>query len=356
MKKFIKGVFNQFGISIVKTKTYEQLKQTASTLDGVAAAKKEAYKEPEVDPKLTKTAIVNGVEYPYWLAPKTFNPQHPNYDANLAENFPGTFYNVFKTTELTAKSAENPLFQKFFAEKLMTLCGGNPSDYDFLVGHIKNCSYELEDDPDYHNFKEKYNELENFIAGLNNKYPGEYNSGGICEADGLFLYYAVRLLKPKVIVQTGTSNGVSCAHLALGLKHSGPDAKFYGVDMPNIYRPEDPEFHKQMQYGVLIPDGKKSAWLIPDAIQPQCEIVNGDSKELLKGVFEKAGKVDLFYHDSDHSYDFMWWEFDTAFPNMNDGGVIIADNTAWSSVVWDWARSKGLYSFNHRGSQGVVFF
>jgi len=354
MKKVIKNIADHFGFSIIKRKTYEDLKRTVSPGGNMTPATAQN-DPPATDESRTKTVIINGVECPYWLAPKTYNPCHPNYDVRLAKNYPGTFYTVAEPTERTESSRTNPFFQKCFTEKLLTLASGNPGDYDFLRPHIEACAKEMYVGEDYRNYQEKYKFLNDFIAKLNATYPGEYHSGAISEDDGHFLYYCVRQLKPKVIVQTGTSNGVSCAHLALGLSHVPGNTRFYAVDMPNIYRPDDPEFHKKMVYGVLIPPGKSSGWLIPDRILPRFECMSGDSKKLLPKLLEKVGKVDLFYHDSDHSYDHMWWEFETILPYMNPHGVIIADNIAWSSVTWDWAQKHGLYSFNHRGSQGVVF-
>lgn len=355
MKRYIKIFLNWLGLVVIRKRTYEQLKQALPACHNAEASKEAFSMEPIIDPNLTKPVVINGVECPYWLAPKTYNPCHPNYDVRLAKNYPGTFYTVTEPTERTESSRTNPFFQKCFAEKLLTLASGHPGDYDFLRPHIEACAKEMYAGEDYRSFQEKYKFLNDFIANLNETYPGEYHSGAISEDDGHFLYYCVRQLKPKVIVQTGTSNGVSCAHLALGLAHVSGDTRFYAVDMPNIYRPDDPDFHKKEVYGVLIPPGKSSGWLIPDRILPRFECMNGDSKELLPQLLKKAGKIDLFYHDSDHSYDHMWWEFETVLPYMNPHGVIIADNIAWSGVTWDWAQKHGLYSFNHRGSQGVVF-
>jgi predicted O-methyltransferase YrrM len=355
MKKFVKGIFNRFGLSVIKTKTYEGLKQRALPSDCAISSKKAEIALPESAASLTKTAIVNGVECPYWLAPKTYNPCHPNYDVRLAKNYPGTFYTVEEPTERTESSWTNPFFQKCFVEKIRSLAHGNPADRDFLLPAIEACSQEMRSGEDYRNFHEKYKYLTDFIDKLNATYPGEYHSGAISEEDGQFLHYCVRQLKPKIIVQTGTSNGVSCAHLAMGLAHTDGPTRFGAIDMPNIYRPDDPAFHQKMVYGVLIPPGKSSGWLIPDRLLRRFECMSGNSKELLPKLLEKIGKVDFFYHDSDHSYDHMWWEFETVLPYMNPHGLIIADNIAWSSVTWDWAQKHGLYSLNHAGSQGVVF-
>ena len=355
MKKLIKKIFGWFGLALIRTETFERLKQTPAVFSDVKAEDKGLTVIPAVDPELTRTVTVNDVECPYWLAPKTYNPCHPNYDVRLAKNYPAAFYMVDKPTERTESSWTNPFFQKCFIEKIRSLVHGNPADYDFLLPGVEACAREMRSGEDYRNFHEKYKYLTDFIDKLNAIHPGEYHSGAISKEDGQFLYYCVRQLKPKIIVQTGTSNGVSCAHLAMGLAHEPGDSRFGAIDMPNIYRPDDPAFHQKMVYGVLIPPGKSSGWLIPDRLLPRFECLSGNAKELLPQLLEKIGKVDIFYHDSDHSYDHMWWEFETVLPFMNPHGIIIADNIAWSSVTWDWAQKHGLYSLNHAGSQGVVF-
>lgn len=292
---------------------------------------------------------------PLMIAPKTYNATHPDYDVRVVRNFPGTLYTVPFPTERTPSSASNPFFQKIYFEKMLALAGSDPQNYDFLAPLFTRTMAALEDDPDYKNFRRKLAELETFIDYLNSTLPGEYHHGGLAVEDGLFLYWFVRMTQPKIMVQTGVSNGVSCAFITLALKHNGQGGKLYAIDLPAIYDPNSADFQRRKVYGVLIPQGRTSGWLVPDGLAQHFECWTGDAKQLLPKMLAQLGQIDVFYHDSDHSYDHMMFEFKAALPHIRPHGIILADDIAWSSVTWDFAEEIGCYALNHRGSQGIIF-
>ena len=310
--------------------------------------------EREVKEMTAEAAIGTDVG-PYMVDSKTYNPMHPDYDANLAKNFPGCFCDVSTVTERTDRSSTNPAFKHFSEIKMLALQGHDPANYDFMVPYIEAVARDLEGDADYLNFLGKTHELEDFIGDLNKNHPGEYHSGSVSIEDGKFLYYLIRLVEPKTVVQTGVSNGTSCAYITLALKHSGRGGKLYAIDIPNIYDPADESFHQEKVYGVIIPHGKTSGWLVSDALGDSFECWTGDAKKLLPKLFESVGEAGVFFHDSDHTYDHMWFEFETALPFMRPNGLIVADDIAWSSVTWDFAQHIGCHALNHRGSQGLIF-
>ncbi len=41
---------------------------------------------------------------------------------------------------------------------------------------------------------------------------------------------------------------------------------------------------------------------------------------------ERCAPVDLFYHDSLHTYDHMFWEFGTALPYLSPRGLLASDD------------------------------
>ena len=289
------------------------------------------------------------------IASKTFNPSHPDYDAHLVKNYPGCFNDVVTPTERTENSRRNKALRSFLDKKLLGLCGPNPTDYDFLASHTANTYQELVDDEDYRNLVERNTELDEFVSHLNTAFPGQYFPGNVSLEDAMFLYYIVRLLQPKTIVQTGVSNGFSTAHMCLALKANGQGGRLYAIDIPFIYNENDPDWHQARVYGVVIPAGKGSGWLVPDGLRSSFQCWNGDAKDLLPSLLDQVGTADLFFHDSDHSYDHVWFELTEVLPHTRQGGVIIVDDIAWNSATWDFAAQQGCYALNHRGSQGVVF-
>lgn len=292
----------------------------------------------------------------YMLDERTYNANHPLYDKILARNVPDHFYNIATKTDRTASSLTNPLLEPLMQARRASMARDDRKRTGSFMAPILDATIpELDGDADYQDFRGKLAELDAFIAGMNARYPGTYFPGSVSFEDGRFLYYLIRQARPKVVVQTGVSNGVSCAFIALALKHNGQGGKLYAVDLPHIYDPADDRFHQNVVYGVLIPHGKQSGWLVPDRLKASFECWEGDARDVLPKLFEHAGPTDIFYHDSDHTYDHMWFEFETALPYLPPHGLILADDIAWSSVTWDYARHLGCYAFNHGGTLGVIF-
>src|SRR6266849_2616743 len=50
--------------------------------------------------------------------------------------------------------------------------------------------------------------------------------------------------------------------------------------------------------------------------------------------------LDLFTHDSLHTYEHMKFEFEQAFPFLRPGGILIADDALWNDAFWDFASAK----------------
>ena len=61
----------------------------------------------------------------------------------------------------------------------------------------------------------------------------------------------------------------------------------------------------------------------------------GNSAELLP----ELGRIDIFLHDSLHTYEHMLWEFELAYPFL--GELLFADDALWNSAFEDFARKVG---------------
>jgi hypothetical protein len=127
------------------------------------------------------------------------------------------------------------------------------------------------------------------------------------------------------------------------------------IDLPMVFDPSDPSWTSEGgTYGVCIPEGKTTAWMVPDIYRERIEIRNGDAKHLLPPLIDELDSVDFFYHDSDHTYAHMMFEFDQAKRKLTRGGVMVADDISWNSSLWDFAHT--VPSYNFKGTVGVAFF
>jgi predicted O-methyltransferase YrrM len=122
-------------------------------------------------------------------------------------------------------------------------------------------------------------------------------------------YLMCRLLEPAVVVETGVAYGVSSAFILRALEENGR-GMLHSVDLPPL-RPEYEKF-----WGIAVDGTPKDRW----------SLHRGSSRRVLPRLLEETGTVDLFVHDSLHTYRNMRREFELVWPRLRTGGVILADD------------------------------
>lgn len=284
-------------------------------------------------------------QIPLLLDEKTYNTSHPEYDATAVRNYPGQIFN-----------AEKPCGNIVYAEIKKLAKGGRVRDKSWK-NILKETLEEARAVPHSEQVFERRAFIEKYTAELNRKYGGHYAAGWVNLDDAIFLYWLVRHLNPKTIVQTGVCNGLSSAFMMLALAKNGPNGKLHLIDLPPVFDSNDPAWTaKDKVYGVTIPEGKSSGWMVPDAYQDRYEVWNGDAKDLLPKMVDELDTIDMFYHDSDHTYNHMMFEFREAKRKLVPGGLIVGDDVSWNASVWDFADEYGAPSYNYKGAVGVAFF
>jgi predicted O-methyltransferase YrrM len=276
---------------------------------------------------------------------KTYNTSHPAYDNTLVRNYPGR---IFKYDA----PCVNPVFK---AIKKLALANRVP---DMAWNKIlKDALAEAKTVPGSEQIFQRKIYIEKYIADMGAKYEAHYMPGWVNLEDALFLYWMIRILKPRTIVQTGVCNGLSTAFMMLALAKNGEEGTLHAIDLPHIFNPNDPAWTvKGTIYGVLIPEGKTSGWMVPDIYKNRFFVQSGDAKELLPKLVESQPSIDMFYHDSDHTYNHMMFEFNEAKKKLAPGGIIIGDDISWNASVWDFADQYGVPSYNFKSAVGVAFF
>jgi len=139
----------------------------------------------------------------------------------------------------------------------------------------------------------------------------------------LVQYAAVRALNPRCVVETGVANGVSSSYLLLALHKNGGSGRLHSIGL------DDPAF---------LPPGDKPGWLVPDWLREGWRLHIGDARQILPSLLSRLGTVDVFIHDSLHTYEHMIWEFETAHPFVRSGGLIFSDDALWNNAFQDFAR------------------
>jgi predicted O-methyltransferase YrrM len=155
------------------------------------------------------------------------------------------------------------------------------------------------------------------------------------------LYVACRLVRPKAVVETGVGPGVSSAFILKALNENS-FGTLHSIDMPNyeeVLVKSDPEYADHERSGrklVIVPPGKEPGYVIPDGLRERWDFHVGLSSEVLPKVLSEIGQIDLFLHDSEHTYKNMMFEYQTAWPSIRDGGLIIGHDTGWNAAFSDF--------------------
>lgn len=146
-----------------------------------------------------------------------------------------------------------------------------------------------------------------------------------------YLYLVVRIKRPLVVVETGVHLGISTAFILAGLEdnHQG---HLFSIDLPNTSYVTD---RGKVSYSPV--DEKVSTgFLVPAELRSRWTLLLGDSKEVLPQLLKTLGRIDIFLHDSEHTYEAMTREYSQALALMEPGGVLMSDDVKWNSAFADF--------------------
>lgn len=156
-------------------------------------------------------------------------------------------------------------------------------------------------------------ELETHIAKLRShllERPGPFgNFMNGTTTLGRLCYLACRQLRPRVVVETGVAYGVTSAYILQALEDNGY-GELYSIDLPPLGK--DAESY----VGYVIPQYLKIRW----------KLRAGSARNILPQVLRETGDIDVFVHDSLHTYRHMKWEFQSALQALRPGGLLISDD------------------------------
>jgi len=177
---------------------------------------------------------------------------------------------------------------------------------------------------------------------IKDKYAGDYGAR-IAREGNLVNYYAlVRELEPRILVETGTATG-SMTSWILSALHKNQHGKLISIDIP----PEKGKLTMDMSIS-----REQVGFLIPHAYRQNWEYVEGDAKLFLQDVLIN-NNVDVFIHDSLHTYDHMMFEYVTARGLMKKDTVIMSDDILWNNAWTDFVRGHKLNAISCEDSPNL---
>lgn len=165
----------------------------------------------------------------------------------------------------------------------------------------------------------------------------EFVYGGMDDLGAAHLYALLRDRKPETVVETGVCNGHSTAIVLQALDRND-HGRLYSIDLPETTTGSpDASAFWQGKGGAAVPGDKEPGWVIPEELRDRWELILGRSQDELDPLLEELGTIDAFLHDSEHSYECMSFEFQTAYPALTEGGLLVADDVNWNTAFEDFA-------------------
>jgi predicted O-methyltransferase YrrM len=141
-----------------------------------------------------------------------------------------------------------------------------------------------------------------------------------CEFGRRLGWYAfARILKPRVIVETGIDKGHGAILLCAALlknRAEGTDGTYYGTDI-------NPE----------------AGWLLRPPYSEVGTFLFGDSIQSLRNF---SHKIDLFINDSDHSAEYEYQEYRTVAEKLSETAIVLGDNSHVTPMLAKFAAERGM--------------
>jgi predicted O-methyltransferase YrrM len=147
------------------------------------------------------------------------------------------------------------------------------------------------------------------------------------------LYVVMRVARPAIVVETGVLQGLGSAFVLLALEHN-KQGVLHSIDLP-------PSHDDRLlgQGTEALPGNKGTGWIIPEALRGRHRLHVGRAQELLPRVLAAESPVDVFIHDSDHSYTHMMFEMSLAWYYLKAGGWLLVDNIESNHAFADFSRA-----------------
>ena len=138
----------------------------------------------------------------------------------------------------------------------------------------------------------------------------------------IILYWICKISKPNIVVETGVNKGFSTA-LILNALAENRNGFLHSIDLP------PPSFAALgFEPGVVVPTELKDRW----------ELLIGKSQEILPALLSRVKSIDIFIHDSEHTYENMMFEWRTVWPFITPGGLLISDDVDNNQAFADFCR------------------
>lgn len=166
-------------------------------------------------------------------------------------------------------------------------------------------------------------------------------------AIGRLLFRLARHYRPSVIVELGTSLGLSAAYLASGARDGHREDL-----LPAGAREDLPPAAAWKDLRSAVAPGTRRVWTIEGcqaiagrAVQnmaflglSEVEVLSGNFDDVLPPLLDRTGHIDLAFVDGNHRYEPTLRYFEMLFSHAGQSAILVFDDIHWSSEMeraWD---------------------
>ncbi len=132
-------------------------------------------------------------------------------------------------------------------------------------------------------------------------------------------YGLCRAMNPAVVLETGVGYGVTSAFVLQALEQN-QKGQLHSIDLPPLGSDVD------RFTGILIPELLKKRW----------RLHRGASKRVMPQLLSQFAAVDIFIHDSLHTYRNISRELQMVAPRLAPRCIVIADDIEGNSAFLEW--------------------
>lgn len=167
--------------------------------------------------------------------------------------------------------------------------------------------------------------------------------GNLSKWKMVFLRCFIQLARPEIVVESGVAHGSSSA-VILDALQSNRQGRLYSIDLPCVTSQDGelPAWAKKCPQGMLttVPSLDQVGWLVPNALRERWELFLENSLVELPRLTKSLSHIDIFFHDSLHTYEHMSREFEIVWPHIKGGGFLLTDDIfiGGHALIYDFAE------------------
>jgi|GEM_PF-6806842 len=127
---------------------------------------------------------------------------------------------------------------------------------------------------------------------------------------GRLLYNAVKVFRPRTLLEVGTAYGMSTAFLLSACERYRNDAHLHTIE------PMEPQFSLACQF-------------LETTFPGRVDCHKGTSDSRIPAIVDLVESVDLVFHDAAHDGSIYVSDFEKILPSLDTGSILLLDDIRW---------------------------